>query len=115
MQYRTFGRTGWQVSDIGYGMWGLAGWTGTDAEEMRQALQQSVDLGCNFFDTAWGYAEGASERILGELVKANPEKKLYCASKIPPKNRIWPSRRGFKLADVFPAGLYSGVYRKDAD
>ncbi len=102
MNYRTFGRTGWEISDMGYGMWGLAGWTGSDKEETRQALQQAVDLGCNFFDTAWGYAEGASERILGDLVRANPAKKLYTASKIPPKNFKWPSRRGFKLEDVFP-------------
>ena len=103
MQYRTFGRTGWQVSEIGYGMWGLAGWTGSDKAEVLRALQRSVELGCNFFDTAWGYAEGVSEQILGQLLKDNAHKKLYAATKIPPKNRIWPSRRGFLLNDVFPA------------
>ena len=59
-------------------------------------------LGCNFFDTAWGYGEGHSERLLGQLVRANPERRLYTATKIPPKNRLWPSRRGFTLEDVFP-------------
>ncbi|HEX3147599.1 MAG TPA: aldo/keto reductase [Gemmataceae bacterium] len=103
MRYRTFGRLGWQVSEVGYGMWGLAGWTGRDDDETRQSLQLSVDLGCNFFDTALAYGEGHSEQMLGALVRANPAKKLYVASKIPPKNRIWPSRRGFKLDDVFPA------------
>ena len=102
MQYRTFGRTGWQVSDVGSGMWGLAGWKGTDEAEVDQALQLAVDSGCNFFDTAWGYGEGASERILGDLVRANPDKKLYCASKIPPKNFRWPSHQGDPLQEAFP-------------
>jgi aryl-alcohol dehydrogenase-like predicted oxidoreductase len=103
MQYRTFGRTGWQVSEIGYGMWGLAGWTGSDKAEVLRALQRSVDLGCNFFDTAWGYAEGVSEQILGQLLKDNAGKKLYAATKIPPKNRAWPSKPEFSIDDVFPA------------
>ena len=102
MQYRTFGRTGWQVSEIGYGMWGLAGWTGSDKAEVLRALQRSVELGCNFFDTAWGYAEGVSEQILGQLLKDNVGKKLYAATKIPPKNRKWPSKPEFSLDDVFP-------------
>ena len=103
MEYRKFGRTGWRVSEIGYGMWGLAGWTGSDPDEVRRSLDRSVELGCNFFDTAWAYAEGKSERILGELIKRHPGQKLYAASKIPPKNRQWPSRRGFNIEDVFPA------------
>lgn len=102
MLYRTFGRTGWQVSEVGYGMWGLAGWTGSDDAETMDALHRSVELGCNFFDTAFAYGEGHSERLLGELVRAHPDKRLYTASKIPPKNRIWPSRRASKLHDVFP-------------
>ena len=103
MNYRTFGRTGWEISEIGYGMWGLADWTGSDKAEVFRALQHAVDLGCNFFDTAWGYGEGVSEQILGELLKAYPDKQLYAATKIPPKNRIWPSKSGFQLDDVFPA------------
>ena len=103
MQYRTFGRTGWKISEIGYGMWGLAGWTGSDKQEVLRALQRSVELGCNFFDTAWGYAEGVSEQILGQLLKDNPDKRLYAATKIPPKNRQWPSKPDSKLDDVFPA------------
>ncbi|GAB3641647.1 aldo/keto reductase [Spirosoma arcticum] len=103
MNYRTFGRMGWQVSEIGYGMWGLAGWTGSDKAEVLRALQRSVDLGCNFFDTAWGYAEGVSEQILGQLLKNNPDKQLYAATKIPPKNRKWPSKPDFRLEAVFPA------------
>src|SRR5436309_15450044 len=97
MRYRTFGRTGWQVSEVGYGMWGMAGWTGSEDEQSRQALQLATDLGCTFFDTAYAYAEGHSERLLGELVRANPGKRLYTATKVPPKNRQWPSRRGDRL------------------
>ncbi len=84
-------------------MWGLAGWTGSDKAEVLRALQRSVELGCNFFDTAWGYAEGVSEQILGQLLKDNAGKKLYAATKIPPKNRKWPSKPDFSIDDVFPA------------
>jgi aryl-alcohol dehydrogenase-like predicted oxidoreductase len=102
MKYRRFGRTGWDVSEIGYGMWGMGGWTGSDDEQSLTSLQLSVDLGCNFFDTAWAYGEGRSEKLLGELIRNNPDKKLYTATKIPPKNFIWPSRREFSLEDCFP-------------
>lgn len=102
MKYRTFGRLGWQISEIGYGMWGMGGWTGSDDEQSRVALQLAVDLGCNFFDTAWGYGEGHSEGLLGELVRSNPDKKLYTATKVPPKNFKWPSKRGFTLDETFP-------------
>ena len=102
MKYRRFGRTGWQVGEIGYGMWGLAQWTGSDPEEVWQALERAVELGCNFFDTAWAYGEGKSEAVLGRLVRAHPDKRLYTATKIPPKNMTWPSRREFTLDDCFP-------------
>ncbi len=102
MNYRTFGRTGWSVGEIGYGMWGLAGWTGSDDDETRASLDRAVALGCNFFDTAWGYGSGRSETILGELVRRHPDKGLIVATKLPPKNFTWPSRRGFTLDDCFP-------------
>jgi aryl-alcohol dehydrogenase-like predicted oxidoreductase len=103
MQYRTFGRTGWKVSEIGYGMWGMAGWTGSDDEESRRSLDRAVALGCNFFDTAFAYGDGRSEQLLGELLKRHPDKKLYIATKIPPKNRKWPARPEYPLDQVFPA------------
>jgi aryl-alcohol dehydrogenase-like predicted oxidoreductase len=103
MKYRRFGRTGWQVSEIGYGMWGMAGWTGSDDAQSLEAMQLAVDLGCNFFDTAWAYGEGHSEQLLGRLVRANPGKTIYTATKVPPKNRRWPTRRGDRIDDVFPA------------
>jgi aryl-alcohol dehydrogenase-like predicted oxidoreductase len=102
MNYRTFGRMDWQVSEIGYGMWGMAGWKGSDDDESAASLQRAVELGCNFFDTAWDYGHGHSERLLGDLVRANPGVRLYTATKIPPKNFRWPSRRDYTLDDCFP-------------
>jgi len=103
MEYRRFGRTDWRVSEMGYGMWGLAGWTGTDIQEVEKSLDAAVGLGCNFFDTAWGYGRGKSEEILGNLLKRHGDKKLYYATKIPPKNFKWPSKPDYPLADCFPA------------
>jgi len=102
MKYRKLGRTGWEVSEIGYGMWGMADWKDSDDEESMRSLQRAVDLGCNFFDTAWAYGNGKSESLLGKLVKANPDKKLYTATKVPPKNFQWPSKREYSLDDCFP-------------
>ena len=84
MNYRTFGRTGWNVSDIGYGMWGMGGWTGSDDAESQESLKKALDLGCNFFDTAWAYGDGHSEKLLGWLVRTNPVRKIHAATKIPP-------------------------------
>ena len=102
MRYRKLGRTNWEISEIGYGMWGMGGWTGSDDEESMRSLQHAVDLGCNFFDTAWGYGRGKSESLLGELVRANRGKKLFTATKIPPRNFKWPSKREYTLDDCFP-------------
>jgi aryl-alcohol dehydrogenase-like predicted oxidoreductase len=110
MNYRRFGRTGWKVSEIGYGMWGLAGWTGSDDTETMSSLNRAIDLGCNFFDTAWAYGDGKSEQILGKVLRekknnansGGPDKHLYFATKIPPKNRRWPSQRDFSLDDCYP-------------
>ena len=110
MNYRKFGRTGWKVSEIGYGMWGLAGWSGSDDKETMASLDRAIELGCNFFDTAWAYGDGKSEQILAKILKENkgnagvggPDKHLYVATKIPPKNRRWPSRRDFALDDCYP-------------
>ena len=102
MYTRKLGRTGWSVSEIGYGMWGLAGWSGSDDAESIESLHRSIELGCNFFDTAWGYGKGHSESILGKVVREHPGRELIVATKIPPKNFQWPSRQGFTLDDCFP-------------
>jgi aryl-alcohol dehydrogenase-like predicted oxidoreductase len=106
MRNRAFGRLGWPVGEIGYGMWGVGagpgGWTGADDAESRTALQTAVDLGCNFFDTAWIYGRGHSEVLLGQLVRDNPDRRLYVATKVPPKDRQFPSTSESRLDDVFP-------------
>ena len=69
MRYRRFPRFEWDISEIGYGMWGMGGWTGSDDAESAASLDVAVSLGCNFFDTALAYGEGKSERLLGEPVR----------------------------------------------
>ncbi|MEX0289709.1 MAG: aldo/keto reductase [Flavobacteriaceae bacterium] len=103
MIYRDFGNTGWKVSEIGYGMWGMAGWKESDDLQSSRSLDLAVENGVNFFDTAWGYGEGHSERLLGMLVKRHPNTKLYTASKIPPKNFQWPAKPEYTLEDSYPA------------
>src|SRR5690348_17333658 len=102
MRYRTFGRLGWQVSDIGYGMWGMGGWTGSDDKESLASLDRAVARGCNFFDTAFAYGDGHSETLLGETLKRHSGTRLYVATKVPPKNRKWPGRATTPISEVFP-------------
>jgi aryl-alcohol dehydrogenase-like predicted oxidoreductase len=103
MQYRSFGRTGWRVSEIGYGMWGMGGWTGSDDEESLASLDRAIELGCNFFDTAWAYGQGHSEQLLGHTLRRHPNQRLYIATKIPPKNMKWPAKSIYALEDTYPA------------
>lgn len=103
MRYRPLGRTGFEVSDVACGLWGMSGWSGSEDAESMRALQLAVDLGCNFFDTAWAYGDGKSDGFLGKTLAANAGKRLYAASKIPPKNLQWPARPNFDYNDVFPA------------
>jgi aryl-alcohol dehydrogenase-like predicted oxidoreductase len=104
MRYRPFGGTGWDVSEVGYGMWGMAGWTGSDDDESLASLDRAIALGCNFFDTAWAYGDGHSERLLGRTLKRHAGTRLYIATKIPPKNRRWPALPDYALDDVYPPG-----------
>ncbi len=103
MQYRNFGRHGFKVSEVGHGLWGMGGWSGSEDKQSMQALQRSLDLGCNFYDTALAYGEGHSEKLLGQLIRNNPGKEIIVATKVPPKNRIWPGSSNDKLEDTFPA------------
>jgi aryl-alcohol dehydrogenase-like predicted oxidoreductase len=102
MRYRTFGRTGWSVSEVGYGMWGMAGWSGSADDESLASLDLAIEMGCTFFDTAWAYGDGYSERLLGQTLRRHPGRRLYAATKIPPKNRLWPAGAAEALRDVFP-------------
>ncbi|MFE0593835.1 aldo/keto reductase [Micromonospora echinospora] len=107
MRYRRLGRLGWEISEVGYGMWGIGGgpggFTGWDYDVAPRCLDEAVERGCNFFDTAWVYGRGVSERLLGDLLRRHPDRRLYVATKIPPKNREWPPGPQDTLDDVFPA------------
>ena len=102
MRYRTFGRTGWQIGQLGYGMWGMGGWTGSDDKESIASLELAAARGINFYDTAQAYGEGRSEQLLARLVSRHSGMRIYGATKVPPKNRQWPSRRGVPVGQVFP-------------
>lgn len=104
MNYRLLGKTALRVSEIGYGAWGIGKsmWIGASDEESMRALNRSIDLGVNFIDTALGYGEGHSERLVGQLIKERSET-IYVATKIPPKNRRWPAPAGVPAAETFPA------------
>ena len=104
LEYRTLGRTGIRVSEIGYGAWGIgqSGWVGAEDEESIRALQRAIELGLNFIDTALGYGDGHSERLVGQVVRSHSEP-IYVATKIPPKNGQWPARAGVSAEETFPA------------
>src|SRR5690349_3452878 len=103
MKYRTLGRTGFQVSEIGYGAWGIGGkqWLGGSDDESLRALRRAIELGVNLIDTALAYGDGHSEQLVGQVVRES-QTKIYVATKVPPKNRLWPARPGIPIAEVFP-------------
>ena len=90
MRSRPFGRLEWPVSEVGYGLWGMGGWSGSDDEESLSALERAIALGCTFFDTALAYGDGKSEQLLGRVLARHRDRRLVVATKIPPKNRKWP-------------------------
>jgi len=99
---RRFGRAAWQVSEIGYGMWGMGGWTGSDDAESLRALHRAIELGCTFFDTAWVYGQGRSEKLLGQTLRSHPNHRLVVATKIPPKNMRWPALADYSITETYP-------------
>ena len=103
MRYRPLGRTGIEVSEIGYGAWGIGGkqWLGGADDESLRALRRAIELGLNFVDTALAYGDGHSEKLVGEVVRAS-KAPVYIATKVPPKNRLWPARPGIAIGEVFP-------------
>lgn len=103
MVIRKFGRTQWDVGEIGYGMWGMGGWTESDDLLSAKSLDLAVENGVNFFDTAWAYGHGHSEKLLGDLLRRFPNKKLFTASKIPAKNFKWPAKPEYSLEESYPA------------
>lgn len=103
MRYRKLGRTNFEVSEIGYGAWGIGGrqWLGGDDDESLKALRRAIELGLNFIDTALAYGEGHSERLVGQIVRETRHK-IYVATKVPPENLLWPARPGIGIDQVFP-------------
>jgi aryl-alcohol dehydrogenase-like predicted oxidoreductase len=106
VRYRKLGRTGIEVSEIGYGAWGIGGsqWGGADDDESVQALGHAIDLGLTFVDTALAYGDGHSERIVGRVLRERSER-VHVATKVPPRNRVWPAQDGVPVDEVFP-GAY---------
>ena len=104
MQRRPLGKTGLQVSVIGFGAWGIGGaqWIGAREDESVRALHRALDLGMNLVDTALAYGDGTSERLVGRVAR---ERKggVLVATKVPPKNYVWPASRGVPVSEVFPA------------
>src|ERR1700722_15956670 len=104
MNHRILGKTGINVSEIGYGAWGIgkSGWIGASDDESIKALHRSIDLGLNLIDTALAYGNGHSESLVGRVVKERSET-IYVATKIPPKNGQWPAQSGVPVTKTFPA------------
>jgi len=106
MRNRTLGTTGYDVSEIGFGGWGLGGgqWLGAQESEGRDALRKAVDAGVTFFDTALAYGDGHSERLIGQVLREEiRDGRAVVATKIPPLNQEWPADGKKPVADVFPA------------
>jgi len=103
MNYRKLGRTGLNVSELGYGAWGISGkqWIGATDDSSLAALNKAISSGVNFIDTALAYGDGKSEALVGKAVRESGEK-VYIATKVPPKNRLWPARPGIDIDAVFP-------------
>lgn len=103
MRYRKIVRKNWDISEIGYGAWGIGGkqWLGGEDDESLTALRRSIELGLNFIDTALAYGEGHSEQLVGQVVRST-QSKVRVATKVPPKNQLWPARPGIGIEEVFP-------------
>src|SRR6266851_5707179 len=103
MRYRKLGRTNFEVSEIGYGAWGIGGkqWQGGEDDESLAALRQALECGLNFIDTALAYGDGHSEQLVGQAVR-EASRKIYVATKVPPQNRRWPAQPGIGIDEVFP-------------
>ncbi|HEV2689162.1 MAG TPA: aldo/keto reductase [Bryobacteraceae bacterium] len=103
MKYRTLGRTGFSISELGYGAWGIGGkqWLGGNDDESVRALHRAMELGVNFIDTALAYGDGHSEKLVGRVIR-DAKHRMFVATKVPPKNRLWPAKPGVGIEQVFP-------------
>jgi len=103
MKYRTLGKTGFKVSEIGFGAWAIGGdsWGKQNEENSIEALNIAIDNGLNFIDTAHIYGNGKSEQIIGKVLKERKER-IYVSTKIPLLPGIWPPSPYDKAEDRFP-------------
>lgn len=102
MKQRPFGKTGWKVSEIGFGCWAMGGgWGPRDDTEAKAAIRRALELGVDFFDTAFIYGEGQSEKLLGEALKGS-SLPFRIATKVPAKTMEWPATPQSKIAEAFP-------------
>jgi aryl-alcohol dehydrogenase-like predicted oxidoreductase len=103
MRYRRLGRTGLEVSEVGYGAWGIgqSQWLGAEDDESLRALHAAIDGGLNFVDTALAYGRGHSEQLVGRVV-AEREERVHVATKVPPKNQVWPAPDDATADEAFP-------------
>ncbi|WP_221031838.1 aldo/keto reductase [Actomonas aquatica] len=95
MNYRKFGQHEPLVSEIGFGAWAIGGsWGAQDDSDSLGALHRALDLGCTFIDTAAGYGDGRSEKLIGQVLRerraAGHEESVFVATKTPPSPGIWP-------------------------
>jgi aryl-alcohol dehydrogenase-like predicted oxidoreductase len=103
MRYRRLGRTGLEVSELGYGAWGIGGsqWLGAEDDESLKALHAAIDEGLTFVDTALAYGRGHSEELVGQVVRERDET-VHVATKVPPKNQRWPAPDDATADEAFP-------------
>jgi aryl-alcohol dehydrogenase-like predicted oxidoreductase len=102
MQYRELGRTGMTVSEIGFGAWAIGGsWGPQNEQDSVAALHRALDLGVTFIDTAAGYGNGKSERIIAEVLKTRTEK-VWVATKTPPLPGHWPPSPYCDMDERYP-------------
>lgn len=113
MQYRNFGNTGVQVSEIGYGTWAMgAMWGPRDDARAVATLRQGVEQGIDFIDTAWVYGQGHAEALIAQAFPRRAERP-FIATKCPPQNLAWPAKGGAN--ETFPAAHLLAMTEKSLE
>ncbi len=110
MRLRELGRTGFKVSEIGFGGWGIgkSEWMGAEDSRSLETLKAARDAGIIFFDTALAYGDGHSEALIARAFGKSQE--VIVASKVPPKNLLWPTRPESMLFQLKKSSPGNGGY-----
>lgn len=102
MKVRALGSTGMSVSEIGFGAWAIGGgWGEQHDQDSLKALHAALDAGVNFIDTAAGYGEGRSERLIGQALRERSEE-ILVATKTPPLPGMWPPSPYCNVQERYP-------------